>query len=37
MTLANNDFIGRGELNITGPAGAGQTLVTLEFRHSYNR
>jgi hypothetical protein len=29
--------LGRGELNITGPAGAGRTLVTLEFRHSYNR
>jgi len=28
---------GRGELNITGPAGAGRCLITLRLQHSYDR
>lgn len=27
----------RGELNITGPAGASTALLTLQFRHTYDR
>jgi len=29
--------VGRGELNIIGPAGVGRALITIRFVHSYER